>query len=238
MRVFTNTDIIASRTKWGKRVAPLTMLFLVGGLITNFMSMSQPEYFQLTLILLFLGFVFATISSYLVNRWIREPRADQVLSATLKKFGNDFALFNYTSTAPHVLLTPSRLYTVTVKHQDGQIAVNGRRFTRKFSWARFFRFFADEGLGSPQAEAEGKASGLIKALRKNLAEEEIPEIKPIVIFSNKNVDLTVNNAEVPVMRTNELKTFLRDNDKNRAISAVQRQKLTEILGAGWQEAKE
>lgn len=238
MRVFTNTDIIASRTKWGKRVAPLTMLFLVGGLITNFMSMSQPEYFQLTLILLFLGFVFATISSYLVNRWIREPRADQVLSATLKKFGNDFALFNYTSAAPHVLLTPSRLYTVTVKHQDGQIAVNGRRFTRKFSWARFFRFFADEGLGSPQAEAEGKASGLIKALRKNLAEEEIPEIKPIVIFSNKNVDLTVNNAEVPVMRTNELKTFLRDNDKNRAISAVQRQKLTEILGAGWQEAKE
>lgn len=238
MRVFTNTDIIASRSKWAKRVAPLTMLFLVGGLITNFMSMTQPEYFQLTLILLFLGFVFATVSSYLVNRWVREPRADQVLSATLKKFGNDFALFNYTSTVPHVLLTPSRLYAVTVKNQDGQITVNGRRFSRKFSWARFFRFFADEGLGSPQAEAEGRVSSLIKLLRKSLSDEEIPEIKPLIIFSHKNVELVVNEAELPVMRSNELKTFLRDNEKNRMISAVQRQKLTEILGAGWQEAKE
>jgi hypothetical protein len=94
MRVHTNTDIVTSRAKWARRIAPLTMLFLIGGLITNFMSMSQPQYFQPTLILLALGFIFATASSHLVNRWVREPRADQVLSLTLKKFGNDYVLFN------------------------------------------------------------------------------------------------------------------------------------------------
>ncbi len=238
MRVYTNTKIIANRSKWAKRVAPVTMLFLIGGLVTNFMSINQPQYFQITMILLALGFVFATISSYLVNRWVREPRADQVLSATLKKFGNDFLLFNYTSKVPHVLLTPSRLYAIVVKNQDGKISVNGRRFSRKFTFSRFLKFFADEGMGAPHAEAESRADSLVKLLRKTMLDEEIPEIKPLIIFSHKNVDLTVNNPDIPVMRSGELKTFLREQDKNRTISAVQRQKLTESLAGQWQEVKE
>jgi hypothetical protein len=238
MRVYTNTTLIASRAKWAKRIAPLTMLFLVGGLITNFMSMNQPQYFQPTMLLLGLGFIFATASSHLVNRWVREPRADQVLGATLKKFGNDFILFNYTSPPPHVLLTPTRLYAVVVKNQDGQITVNGTRFSRKFTWNRFFRFFADEGLGAPAAEAENRLEKLEKFLRKNLAEEEMPELKPLIIFTNKNVDLTVNNSDILVMRTNELKNYLREQDKNRVISATQRQKLIQLLGGQAEETKE
>ena len=238
MRIYTNTAIIKSRAKWARRIAPFTMLFLFGGLITNFMSMSQPQYFQPTLILLALGFIFATASSHLVNRWVREPRADQVLSATLKKFGNDFVLFNYTSAVPHVLLTPSRLYAIIAKNQDGQINVNGSRFSRKFNWKRFFRFFADEGLGAPAAEAENRVDKLQKLLRKNLAEAEIPAIKPLIVFTHKDVALVVNNTDIPVMRSNELKTFLREQDKNRAISAAQRQTLTQILGSQGEEVKE
>lgn len=238
MRVYTNNQLITSRAKWARRIAPLTMFFLIGGLITNFMSMSQPQYFQPTLILLALGFVFATASSHLVNRWVREPRADQVLSTTLKKFGNDFALFNYTAPPPHVLLTPSRLYAVVVKNQDGQITVNGRRFSRKFTWARFFRFFADEGLGSPAAEAENRVDKLEKFLRQNLSETDLPEIKPLIVFTHKAVELVVTNADIPVMRTNELKTYLRDQEKSRAISAPQRHKLSQLLAGQVEEAKE
>lgn len=238
MRVYTNNQLITSRAKWARRIAPLTMFFLIGGLITNFMSMSQPQYFQPTLILLALGFVFATASSHLVNRWVREPRADQVLSATLKKFGNDFALFNYTAPPPHVLLTPSRLYAVVVKNQDGQITVNGRRFSRKFTWSRFLRFFADEGMGAPAAEAENRVDKLDKFLRKNLGEADLPEIKPLIIFTHKDVELAVENADIPVMRTNELKTYLRDQEKNRAISPPQRLKLSQLLAGQVEEAKE
>ena len=84
MKVVTNTKIIETRVKWAKRIAPLTMLFLIGGLITNFMSINQPEYFRITMILLAIGFVFAIFSSYLANRWVREPRADQILENMLK----------------------------------------------------------------------------------------------------------------------------------------------------------
>ena len=238
MRAITNTNIIESRAKWAKRVAPLTMLFLLGGLVTNFLSINQPEYFRPTLILLALGFIFATISSNLVNRWVREPRADQLLTATLQKFGNDYILFNYTSPVPHVLLSPGGLYVFIIKNQDGQIQVNGHRFSRKFSWRRLFRFFAEEGLGSPSTEAENKANTLKKLLRKNLSEEELPEPKPLIIFSHKNVDLSVEDPPLPIMRTNELKSYLREQGKYKTISAAQRNALIDIIGGQWAGGKE
>lgn len=234
MKVITNTDIIESRAKWAKRIAPLTMIFLVAGLITNFLSINRPEYFRLTLLLLALGFIFATISSYLVNRWVNEPRADQVLATTLKKFGKGFVLFNYTSPPSHVLLTPSRLYTIVVKKHDGQVTARGRRISRKFTWKRLLRFFADEGMGAPIAEAESNASKLHQLLKKNLPDgEELPEIKPLVIFSNPEVDLTVEDPALPVMRSNEIKTYFRDNDKIKNISASQRHTLVDIIGGEW-----
>jgi hypothetical protein len=145
LKVITNTQIIENRTKWAKRIAPLTMLFLIGGLITNFLSINQPEYFRPTLVLLALGFIFATVSSYLTNRWVREPRSDQILTSMLKKFSNEYVSFNYTVSPPHILLTPSRLYVIVVKQQDGKISIKGSRVSRDFSWKLFFRYFADAG---------------------------------------------------------------------------------------------
>lgn len=229
MKVNTNTELIEKRAKWGRRIAPLTMLFLIGGLITNFLSINQPEYFRPTIILLALGFTSAILSSNLVNKWVREPRADQVLTQLLKKFGNDYWLFNYTSPVPHALLAPNGLYTIAVKPQDGQIRVDGQRFSRKFTWQRLFRFLADESLGAPIAEAESQARKLHKSLTKRLTDEEIPEIIPLVLFTNKNVNLSVNNPAIPVMRTSELKSFLREQGKNRKISADQRKQLAGIL---------
>jgi hypothetical protein len=233
MKAITNTQIIESRSKWAKRIAPLTMLFLVGGLITNFLSINQPEYFRPTLILLALGFVFATISSNLTNRWVKEPRADQILASLTKKFSNEFVLFNYTTSPAHILLTPSRLYVIVVKQQDGAVKVDGNRFSRNFNWKVLFRFFADEGLGSPASDAEKGVKKLDKLLRIELAEEEIPEIAPLVLFSNKNVELAITDPAVPVIKGNEFKSYLRENNKEKNISAQQRHSLAEIIGGQW-----
>jgi hypothetical protein len=230
MKVTTNTPLIEQRAKWGRRVAPVTMLLLVGGLITNFLSISQPEYFRITMVLLGLGFVSAIISSYLVNHWIKEPRADQILTQLLKKFGDDYLLFHYTSPVPHALVAPDGVYAIVVKNQDGEVTVNGSRFSRKFNWMRMFKLFGDEALGSPVSEAQARVGKLRKSLAKSLAEADIPEIKPLILFTNKNLTLTVDNPTLPVLQTNELKSYLRYQAKQRTISAEQRQKLAQILG--------
>ena len=237
MKVTTNETLIEQRSKWAKRLAPLTMLFLIGGLITNFMSVNNPDLFRPTLILLALGFVSAIFSSHLVNTWVREPRADQVLGQVLKKFGNDYLLFNYTAPVPHVLLAPDGLYVIVVKNHGDQITVDGRKFKRKFTAARLLRLFADEGLGSPINEIEGKMSKLQKYLGGQVSEENMPEIKPLILFSNKKVQLTIDNPAVPVLTTSELKTFFREQGKNRTVSAEQRKMLAPLLGGKESDAQ-
>jgi hypothetical protein len=238
MQLITNTKIIENRSQWAKRISPIAMLALLGGFFLNlysiFYAINEPQYTQYVFFLLMVGLVLSMVSSSLVNRWVREPRADQVLSNTLKKFEKDYILFNYTVNPPHVLLTPSRLYVIVVKNQTGQITVKGDRFLRKFAWSRFFRFFADEGLGAPVIEAESGMDKLQKLLKKNLPDTELPEIKPLIIFANQNVELAVNNPVMPVMLSNELKTYLRDNNKQRTISAELRGKLTKVISNGYQ----
>lgn len=229
MKVVTNTQLVESRSKWAKRLAPFTMLFLVGGLITNFLSISQPEYFRPTLILLALGFVSAIISSNLVNNWVREPRADQVLTQSLKKFGNDYMLYNYTGPIRHVLIAPDGLYAIVVKNHDGEITVNGRKVSRKFTWKRLIRMFADEGLGSPVAEAENRAGKLAKSLNKEFPEMDVPPVKPLLLFSNKEAQVLINQPDVPALTTSQIKTYLREEGKNRVVSANVRKQLAAYL---------
>lgn len=230
MKVTTNTALIENRAKWGRRIAPVTMVFLVGGLITNFLSINQPEYFRVTLILLLIGFVSAIISSHLVNNWVREPRADQILSQLLKKFGNDYLLFNYTAPVSHVLLAPNGIHVITVKRNDGQITVKGDRISRKFDWRRLIKFFGNEGLGSPIVEAEAGAQKLSKFLEKSVSDGEIPPIKSLVLFTNQDAELQIiEEPSVPVMHTSEFKSYVRDEGKQRNISTDQRKKLAEVL---------
>lgn len=230
MKVTTNTQIIESRTKWARRVAPVSMLLLLGGLITNFMSYNRPELFQVTMVLLGVGVVSAIISSHLVNNWVREPRADQLLTYLLEKFGNDYILFNYTGPVSHILVAPNALYTIAVKSQSGQITVNGRRATRKFDWRRLLRLFADDSLGAPVRDAEGQAERLKKFLSQRMGPEEIPPVLPLLLFSNKNVQLSVQEPAVPTMTSSEFKTYLREQGKKRVITQEQRRKVVELLG--------
>jgi hypothetical protein len=231
MQVITNTQIIESRSKWAKRLSPAAMLVLLGGFALNMYSFDKPEYTRYVFALLLIGFFLAIASSHLVNRWVKEPRSDQVLGTTLKKFGKEFVLFNYTTKPPHILITPTRVYAIVAKRQTGDITVNGAKFSRKFSWARFFRFFGEESMGLPEAEAENGKIKLAKLLKDNgLSDEEIPEIDAVIVFTNKEANVTINEPALPVLRGNELKSYLREHDKQHNISAQLRSQLIEIFG--------
>ena len=200
MQVITNTQIIESRSKWAKRVSPAAMLVLLGGFLLNMYSFQKPEYTRYTFLLLMVGFFLAIVSSHLVNRWVKEPRSDQVLSTTLKKFGKDFILFNYTTKPSHILITPTRVY-------------------------------AEESMGLPDAEADNGKIDLTKLLKKNgFTDEELPEIEAVIVFTDKNANLTIIDPALPVLRGNELKTYFRDRDKQHAIPTQTRSRLIEIFG--------
>lgn len=236
MRVVTNTDIIESRSTWAKRISIGGMLALLTGFIINLMGYNQPQLTNVALVLLIVGMFSAMISSYLVNSWIREPRADQFLSSVLKRFSNDYVLFNYTVSTMNILLTPHRLYVIIVKNQDGNVLVNGDRFKQKLGWRVLLKLFAADGIGSPVAEAQKGGDKLRQLLTKHLAESDIPDIQPLIVFSNKEVHLTINEPpSVPTLHDREIRQYLKEQDTGDTIPTDQQKQLIDLIGGQYSQ---
>ncbi len=233
MKIITNEALIAKRKKIATRLSPLAMVLLLGGLATNIISLRDdavsPLLFYATLALLVLGFLTSTIATGLINRWVREPRADQHLTNALKGFDNKHTLFNYTAKAPHILISPTRLYAITTKFHDGQVSVKNGKWHRNFSFGRLLRFFADEGLGNPTLEAQQNAQILTKLVTSNLPEAADIPIQPVIVFTDPKIDLTVEGSDVPVLKGKQLKTFIREGTKGASIAADTRKKLISLF---------
>jgi hypothetical protein len=145
-------------------------------------------------------------------------------------FDNNFRLFNYCAPIAHVLLTPSRLYTLTVKLQDGQIRKQGGRWRRDFKLRRILFFFNEEALGNPTRDARDDAARMQQALQKVLG-DATPPVEPLIIFTHPNVQLQVDEPEgdVPALTSGDLKKFLRAQPKGTPFTSELRRQLAELL---------
>jgi len=233
MRITVNQAFINRRAKiarWSTLIG-LGVLFL--GLILSF----NQQYYYWSLPALIVGFLLANVSGFNANRYVKEPRPDQLLAKALRGFDNSYHLFNYTGPIPYILLTPSRVYAVLVKPQDGGIRQQGTRWRRDFNVRRFFLFFGEEGVGNPPREALGVAGRLQRALDDAFGEETLA-VKPIVVFTNPNAQLVTDETsengtdEVPVLSGARVKKYLRAQPKGEAINADLRKRLVEFLKGG------
>lgn len=232
MRVVTNSKLIENRVSWAKRVSFAGMGCLIIGLGVNFYSFNRPELGTAALVLLLIGMVAAVISSNLANSWLREPRADQYLSDVLKRFGNDYVLFNYTVGTTNILLTPTRLYVIAVRNQDDEILINGQTFRQKFRWFHLLRFFSADGLGSPVSDTQKGIKKLTELLEADWGDETIPDIQPLVAFSNPTATINATDPAVPIVHDREIRDYLKRHNNQNRISATQRDRLIAIIGAG------
>ncbi len=236
MKVITNEKKIAQRKKWAGILSPIAMVLLLGGLGLNIASLRttnsgeiNPMYFYGTLALLILGFIFSNISSHLVNHWVKEPRADQTLAKALKGFDSKNYLFNYTGKAPHVLLTPQKVYTIITKGHNAKIEVDGKKWKRPFSVGRLLRFFAEENFGNPTLEAEQNAEIVAKKLAEILPDTATVPLQPLIVFTHPDADLTIRNTEIPVLKAGKLKSYIRENSKGQAIPYEIRQLIVQTF---------
>jgi hypothetical protein len=231
MRVTTNEQLLKRRAKIVRWTSLIGLVVLGGGLVASF----KDEYIVFAMPALVLGFVLANISAYNANRYVKEPRSDQALEKALRGFDNTHHLFNFTAPVPHVLLTPSKIYALTVKAQDGQIWKEGERWRRNFNLRRILLFFNDESLGNPTREAHGNANQLNKDLAE-VINEGLPPAMPIIVFTNPDVQLegtesslSGDGEDVPVVRGKELKKYLRSQPRGTPLDKEMRKGLVEFL---------
>jgi hypothetical protein len=168
---------------------------------------------------------------YFGNRWGRSPRPDEKLDAGLKGLPGDFVMYHWTTSVAHLLVGPAGVWVLMPYHQRGQIAYRKNRW--KMSGGGFLqnymRLFGQEGLGRPDLEAESEINSLRKSLAKELAEEEIPEIKAALVFTSEGIEIDAEDAPIPTISLKKLKEFMRNKAKEKPISGTTLEKVKSVL---------
>ena len=106
MRSITNHRKIVRGARLGKILVFGSLGFLIAGLVLA-LRLTELYFIWISLACLAIAMVATTIGFAFMNRWVREPRADQAFAAGLKGLDERYCLYNYTLPAPHVVLAPT-----------------------------------------------------------------------------------------------------------------------------------
>lgn len=219
MRVTANTKLIRRRSRLGMTASLAGIAVLAAGMFASFGFREQAQLVWVPLVSLVIGFLLAQFGSYNLRRWGRSPRPDQVLEESMKGFDDRFHFYAWSLPAPYVLLSPQGVYTFVTRDQSGQITAKGSIWKTKFSLARSFLFFSQEGLGNPTEEARVQAARLQEWLRNKLPDVQA-NVQPVIVFIDPRATLDITDPVVPVLDAKNMKKWLRGSGKGDTLKLV------------------
>ncbi len=230
MRIIKNEKLIARNGKIGQWLS-LAALAVLG--VGMYISFAQPQYFTYSIICLVVGFIMTQAGMYMGGRWGRSPRPDEKIDAGLKGLHSEFSIYHYSSPVSHLLVGPSGVWVLLPYHQRGKVSFEKNCWKMKGGGflQNYMRIFGQENLGRPDLDAENEVRTLQKFFAKQMDESDIPEIKPILVFTTDEVELDAGDSPIAAMKMKQLKEFLRQGGKNRALSSGQIKTLTDVLEA-------
>jgi len=228
MKIIKNEKLIQRNGKIGQWLS-LAALVVLG--IGMYISFAKPELFTYSIICLVVGFIMTQVGMYMGSRWGKSPRPDEKLDAGLKGLHSEFNIYHYSSPVSHLLVGPSGIWILLPYHQRGKVSFEKNRWKMKGGGflQNYMRIFGQENLGRPELDAENEVKTLQKFFAKNMDESDIPEIKPILVFTADEVELNAGDSPIAAMKMKQLKEFLRQGGKNRALSSEQIAEITELL---------
>ena len=198
---------ITRMKRLGQITSFLGMGILLAGLFLVFLPGTANLFFY-QIVALFAGWMLSQIGIYLGNRYMREPRPDEVLDDVLKKAARDGRIYHYLLPAAHVLLIPTGIILFITKYQSGTISVEGDKWKQTGLGLR--RFFGQERLGNPSREAALSVEAVASYLNKNAPSVEEVPIAAMIVFTGKgNSNLDLKNSAIPAMHFTKVKGYLR-----------------------------
>jgi hypothetical protein len=228
MRIIKNEKLIERNGKIGQYVSLAALVVLGLGM---YISFSKPALFTYSIVCLVVGFIMTQVGMYMGSRWGRSPRPDEKFDTGLKGLHSEFNMYHYSSPVPHLLIGPSGVWVLLPYHQRGSISFEKNRWKMKGGGflQGYMRIFGQENLGRPDLDAESQVQILEKFFAKKLDESAMPEIKPILVFTTDEVELDAGESPIAAMKLKQLKEFMRQGGKSRALSNEQIKTLTDAL---------
>jgi hypothetical protein len=255
MKVYRNYKEIRRKEKLGRRFSLVGLAVLFIGLLSSFIPTWYPpdavptsdwgrflqEYWTwISFAALPLGFIFASIGSYHINRFARRrwpgiktiARPDEMLERSMKGFDDKHSYFAWSLPANYVVAGPFGLELFAVRSDRGKVTVRGDRWREPFSFGRIFTVFAREGVGNPMLELDEQEKRMRTLLQNsgNSALAEAP-IGKAAVFLNPQMVLTLENPTIPVLRADQVKDHLRRRVKEGRLPTETARALNEFLAA-------
>lgn len=228
MKIIKNEKLIKRNGIIGQWTSLGALIVLGAGM---YISFTKPEWFTYSVICLVVGFIMTQIGMYMGSRWGRSPRPDEKFDAGLKGLHSEFSIYHYSSPVSHLMVGPAGVWVLLPYHQRGKIFFEKNRWKMRGGgfMQGYMRIFGQEGIGRPDIDAENEVRALGKFLSKKLDETNIPEIKPVLVFTNDDVELDAGDSPIPAMKLKQLKEFLRQSGKNRVLSSGQIAEINAVL---------
>jgi hypothetical protein len=152
-----------------------------------------------------------------------------VLRENMKGLDRKYALMLFQPPHDYMLIEPGGVTAFVIRGQEGRIAYAGGKWRRRESLIRFW-FGRDEPLGNPTQDALAAAAKVNKVLAEKLPTLRIP-VRGVVVFSSPKAVLDVEPSPVPVIRSEELKDYLRGAGRLKDLPNSIQRKMREALGA-------
>ena len=173
MKIYRNLDEIQKKEQRGRRLSMIGLGILMVGLLASFVptwlppdepattpltQFLQQYWMWISFVSLPIGFIFASVGSYYINRFARRrwkgsktiARPDEMLERSLKGFDNKYGYFAWSLPAHYLLAGPCGVIIFAARSDKGRVSVDGDKWREPFSLGRIFTVFAREGLGNPE----------------------------------------------------------------------------------------
>jgi hypothetical protein len=189
----------------------------LGGMLTMLGSVAlalfAPRWVSLASLLLVLGFAIATTGIYFANRWVRKPRPEDVLDQALKGLDDRHRLYHYylPHGPSHLLLGPTGVVVLETRSGDGYFELREGRWRQKITLGKALRFFVEEPLGDPIAEARQRVEQVEAALAARVEGGAQVPVTPVVVFTHPAAVLQAKGASLPVCQPKQLRGQLPKN---------------------------
>jgi hypothetical protein len=248
MRVYTNNSLIEKKGKFGRRLSMVGLVILGLGMLASFApgliekagdaAWTQNAFIQwtyyggwlyLSLGALIFGFLLGQFGNYYMRRFLKPRRPDRVVAKALKGFDDRNRLYVWSSPVDLAFVGPAGVYAIVGRDLAGKITIRDGKIHTPFSFKKLLSFFGDESGGRPLDEAKAEAEKLENWLKEQLGDDATVTVKPLVVFTNDKADLTIEDADVPVLQYKQLKSFLRSQIKSKPINKKTLQQVVEVM---------
>jgi hypothetical protein len=207
---------VARYKTWAPRLLLIGLLSLIGGMVILFVFPNNQNVIFYQLIAMLIGWILSQIGTYLSHRYVRSPRPDETLDKAVKPVAGNGRMYHFVLPAPHVLLTPAGPIVFNLKFQSGDISYQDGKWRQSGIGMR--RFFGQEGLGKPEAEAESMVSSLAGFIHKQDPNIEEVSIGAMIVFTTENIkSLNVDGSDIPAMHYSKVRKFLRKEGVGRPL---------------------